>query len=529
MAYHTSVYLFLFLPISLLVYQLTSKKYRWFTLLVFDYIFFWLISKKLLLYLIGTTLLTHCTGVWIAWMQMKCKEATAGMERQERTEIKKLYKKREKVILTGGILCLLLILAYLKYYNFFALNLNGLFRTTGIPFSLESKSLVAPVGISYYTLQAIGYMADVYWGKSEVCWHPGKTALFLSFFPQIMEGPISMYDQTAENLWNGNDIKGENLSAGSIRIIWGLFKKMIVADRLNVLVSEIFGNSSQYYGIMIIIGAIAYTVQLYMEFSGCMDIIIGSGRLFGVVLPENFRQPFFAGNAAEFWRRWHITLGVWFKTYVFYPVSMSALAKKWNKFGKEHLSKYMTRLGISAIALFPVWLCNGLWHGPKWNYIFYGMYYFVLLLVGIAVEPVRERILKLLHIDPQTGWYKLLQMMKTWVIIFTGEMFFRADGLKTGIRMFTSIFKGIGLERLSDGTLVSVGLDRADYYAILAGCLVVAIVEVIKEKKLAGEMEIQKLKLPLRWALYYSLIFAVIIFGAYGIGYQQVDMIYAGF
>lgn len=529
MAYHTSVYLFLFLPLSLLAYQLTPKKKRWITLLIFDYAFFYIISKSLVLYLIGTTLFTHYTGVWIAWMQMQCKEAIAGTEGRKRADIKKRYKKREKMILTGGIVCLLLVLVYLKYYNFFALNVNSLMKTGGINFSFESKTLLVPIGISFYTLQAIGYMTDVYWGKSDVYQHPGKIALFLSFFPQIMEGPISMYDQTAENLWNGNDIKARNLADGSLRILWGLFKKMIIADRLYLLVKEIFGNSGQYYGVMIVIGAVSYTVQLYMEFSGCMDIIIGSGKMFGVILPENFRRPFFAKNAAEFWRRWHITLGVWFKTYVFYPVSMPALVRKWNKFGKAHLNKYITKLGISAMALFPVWLCNGLWHGAQWNYIFYGMYYFVILLAGIAVEPVREKILKAFHINPQAGWYKILQMMKTWVIIFTGELFFRADSLKIGIEMFTSIFRAAGLEKLSDGTLLSVGLDLADYYAIVAGCVVVAVVEIIREKKLIGENGIQKMKLPVRWLLYYGLIFSVIIFGAYGIGYQQVDMIYAGF
>ena len=290
MAYHTSVYLFLFLPFSLLAYQLTPKKKRWMTLLILNYTFFWIISRSLVLYLIGATLLTHYIGVWITWMQIQCKEACIDVSEKERVDIKKRYKKREKMILTGGIAGLLLILAYLKYYNFFALNINNLLSGAGINFTLESKTLLVPIGISFYTLQAIGYMADVYWGKSEVSRHPGKIALFLSFFPQIMEGPISMYDRTAESLWSGNDIKAENLSAGSVRILWGLFKKMIIADRLYVLVKEIFENSSQYYGIMIIIGAVAYTVQLYMEFSGCMDIIIGSGKMFGAVLPENFRQ-----------------------------------------------------------------------------------------------------------------------------------------------------------------------------------------------------------------------------------------------
>ena len=433
------------------------------------------------------------------------------------------------MILGAGILCLLLILAFLKYYNFFVMNINNILGMAGVNLSLETKTFLVPVGISFYTLQAIGYMVDAYWEKAEVYWHPGKTALFLGFFPQIMEGPICMYGQTAEELYKGNPVKLENLSYGSRRILWGLFKKMIIADRLNFLVKGIFENSAQYHGIMILIGAVAYTVQLYMEFSGCMDIILGSGRMFGITLPENFRQPFFSKNAAEFWRRWHITLGVWFKTYVFYPVSVSSAVKKWNKFGKKHLNRYITKLGISAMALFPVWLCNGLWHGARWNYIFYGMYYFVILLAGIAVEPLRDKVLKKWNINPKAVWFRCGQILKTWVIIFTGEMFFRADSMKMGIEMFRNIFNGTGMECLKNGTLFSFGLDLGDYCAVLAGCVVVMIVETVKEKKISEENEIQKWIFPVRWALYYGLIFAVVVFGAYGIGYQQVDMIYAGF
>ena len=328
MAYHTSVYLVLFLPLSLLAYQITPQKKRWITLLTCNYLFFWLISGKLVLYLIGTTLFVHYIGVWLTWTRVQCKQTVSGMTKAESTEIRKKYKKREKIILAAGITGLLSILIYLKYYNFFVTNINHFLSVTGSDFSLKSETFLIPIGISFYTLQAIGYMTDVYWKKEEVYHHPGKIALFLSFFPQIMEGPISLYGQTAENLWSGNSLKSENLADGIIRIFWGLFKKIIIADRLYLLVQEIFGHSENYCGIMVVIGAIAYTVQLYMEFSGCMDIILGSGKMFGITLPENFRQPFFSKNAAEFWRRWHITLGVWFKTYVFYPVSVSAIVKK---------------------------------------------------------------------------------------------------------------------------------------------------------------------------------------------------------
>lgn len=502
---------------------------RWITLLISGYIFFWSISGTLVIYLIGTTLFTHYIGVWISYVKLQCVTEMAGMSRKECGPIQKRYKKKEKKILTFGIVLLVAVLGYLKYYNFFAQNVNMLLGNTDGELLLEAKNLILPIGISFYTLQAISYMVDVYWEKIKGTEPLGKTALFLGFFPQIMEGPISVYSQTAEALWEGKPLKGENLSGGYARILWGLFKKMIIADRLNVVVQTLFGHYEKYQGVMIAVAAIAYTVQLYMEFSGCMDIIIGSGRMFGVTLPENFRQPFFSKNAAEFWRRWHITLGQWFKNYIFYPVSVSKVVKKWNKIGKKHFGKYISKLGVSLLCLFPVWLCNGLWHGAKWSYIFYGMYYFSILLFGVAVEPVREKIVKQLCLDTQAFYYRIPQILKTWIIIFVGELFFRANGLRAGIHMFRSMFQNFEIQKLWDGTLLTLGLDKADYLVIIAGCMVVMIVGIVKERNLLGDRKIETFSLPVRWAIYYFLILAVVILGAYGIGYQQVDMIYAGF
>ena len=529
MAYHTVLYFALFLPVVLLLYQLTPRKYRWITLLGAGYLFFWSFSGKLLLFLIGTTLFTHYIGIWLSDTKQRCKVALEKSDRSMRSQIKKQYKKKERWILTGGVVCLLGVLAYLKYYNFFAQNANTLLGNMKSSFLLEPKALLLPIGISFYTLQAVSYMADVYWGKIPAVRHLGKVALFLGFFPQIMEGPISMYHQTGEQLFEGKPLSGENLSAGAVRILWGLFKKMIIADRLYLVVTAVFDHYEQYSGVIVAVAAVAYTVQLYMEFSGTMDIVIGSGRMFGVALPENFRQPFASRNAADFWRRWHMTLGAWFKTYIFYPVSVSGFVKKWNQFGRRHFGKYVAKLGVSAFALFPVWICNGLWHGAGWHYIFYGMYYFVILMWGIAVEPVRNTLLKRMGINENVWWYKTAQILKTWIIIFTGELFFRANGLRAGVFMFQSMFREIQPEKLWDGTLLSFGLDKADFLVIVTGCLIVAVVGMVNERKLLGKVGLPGLPLPARWGVYYALILAVLVFGAYGIGYQQVDLIYAGF
>ncbi|HJA19736.1 MAG TPA: MBOAT family protein [Candidatus Mediterraneibacter ornithocaccae] len=528
MTYESLVYGFVFLPLCLAAYQIVPQRWRRRVLLVFSYLFFWLISRNLIVYLLGTTVFVHCIGIWLEWLKSEQKTELASADRSEKKKIKGIYQQKSRRVLAFGVLALLGILAYLKYYNFFVSNVTGILGNV-LPFTLEQKKILMPIGISFYTLQAIGYMADVYWGKIRAEGKLEKTALFLAFFPQIMEGPICRYSDTSDTLYEGRPLNMDNLTSGYIRIFWGLFKKKVIADRLAIAVGMIFSNYTSYSGVVIAAGAIAYTIQLYMEFSGCMDIIIGSGELFGIRLPENFRQPFCAQSAAEFWRRWHISLGTWFKTYIFYPVSMSSPVKKWNQYGRKHLGKYITMLGTSAIALFPVWICNGLWHGARWSYIFYGMYYFTLILLGIAVEPVRDRILNTFHISDQSVWLKFVRIAKTWVIIFTGELFFRADGLRAGISMFRSIFTDFDLNALTDGSLFNLGLGRADMIAIAVGCVVVAVVGSVKERGTDVRKSLFRRPVFVRWALCYALMLAVIVVSAYGDGYQTIDMIYAGF
>ncbi|MDO4486794.1 MAG: MBOAT family O-acyltransferase [Bacillota bacterium] len=507
MSYNSVLYLLLFLPCTLLFYQMTPQKWRWVTLLTASYLLFWSFSGKLLIYLIGMTLLTYTAGI-------------------------ALHKVSGKLRKTVMLICVILLvagLAYLKYYNFFVSNFNLISEETGSIVRLQLHKLVAPIGISFYTLQAIGYIIDVYWKNITVERHFGRLALFLGFFPQLMEGPIARYSDVAEELQRNEDIKGENVAYGAVRIFWGLFKKMVIADRLAIPVNAIFDSYQDYSGVVIALAAIGYTIQLYMEFSGCMDIVIGSGRMFGVRLPENFRQPFASKNASEFWRRWHITLGVWFKTYIFFPASTSHVVKKWSKYSRKKYGKYVSNIGTLAMTLFPVWLCNGIWHGAAWNYIFYGMYYFVLILAGEAVAPIKKQVVNRLNIDESRRYWQTLQIGKTWLIIFTGELFFRANGLSAGFSMISSMITGFTISGLSEDLGAIPFVDAADILIVIIGCIIVAIVGSIREKRGAVVASIDNLKLPVRWCIYYALIFSVVIFGAYGAGYQKIDLIYAGF
>lgn len=344
-----------------------------------------------------------------------------------------------------------------------------------------------------------------------------------------MEGPICRYSETAVSLYEGRPLLYKNAAYGYQRIIWGLFKKMVIADRLNPLVAKIFDNYGDYGGAIVVVGAVLYTFQLYADFSGCIDITIGAGEIFGVKIPENFRQPFFSRTASEFWRRWHITLGAWFKDYVFYPISLTKFVKNLSKKGKNRFGKHAGQLITSAFALFGVWFCNGLWHGTGWNYIFFGLYYFVLIFAASAFEPLIERGTARLGIRRDGVCYQIFQRTKLLIIVFIGEMFFRAATLTAGMEMFGKIFTDFRGSQLIDGTLLKLGISEADYGAVFFGFLVVLAVGVIHEKGISIRDKVAGFRLAPRWSIYYGAILLVIILGAYGPGYRPVDLIYAGF
>lgn len=530
MAYHTPIYLFLFFPVTILCYVICPQKHRWEVLLIFSYLFFYSVSRKLVIYIVGATAVTYGIGQWLGALQRRCKEKAKTLEREEKKKLKASYLKRQRLVLLLGIFMLVGCLAFLKYYSFYAIVANNYMNTRGIAgFRFPYYNLAVPLGISFYTLQAVGYMIDVYRGTVPAEKHPEKIALFLSFFPQLMEGPFYRYGEMAGQLTAGAQITGKNLAFGAQRIVWGMFKKLLIADRLNALVKTVFDNYSNYSGSVIFVSAVFYTIQLYMEFSGAIDIVIGSAEIFGIKMPENFRQPFFARNASEFWRRWHISLGAWFRDYIFYPVSMSGAMKKWNKWGRKHVGEYLTKIVLTVVALFPVWLCNGLWHGANWTYLFYGMYYFVMISLENILEPVTAWGLKKIAVTRENRIYHGLQVGKTLLIIFIGEMFFRAVSLEAGMNMFFRIFQNFGISQLWDGTLLTLGMDAGDFAVVFVGIMIVLVADVMKEKGISIRETIAAQKLPVRWGIYYAALFSIIIFGAYGAGYLPVDLIYAGF
>jgi len=501
MAYNGVKFLFFFLPLTIMVYQLTPQKIRRYVLLAASLIYFYLLSNWLIIYLLGTIIVVYTAGI--------------SMES---------YVSKKKIFVSAAAMLVIGSLAVLKYADFMIGNLN-LLTNQRIPL----LSLTAPIGISYYTLEAVGYLFEVYWGRVKAERNICNLALFLAFFPQTMEGPIARYQDTAQQLLEGRSITQESLFEGSLLILWGLFKKIVIADRLAVMVNSLYGQWATISGASVLLAGTAFVIQLYMDFSGVIDIVRGTARMFQIELPVNFRQPFFAETASDFWRRWHISLGVWLKTYVFYPVTTSKFVNRWILFSKKKYGKYISKVGATALALFPVWLINGIWHGSQWVYLLYGMYYFVILVMEVVLEPIKKKIYQKAGWNAKHWFFRFLRIGRTWLIIFVGELFFNAGSVKAGFQLLVNLFNDFKINDLWGKSVTSVGLDVADFGVILCGVLIVILYDLLKENKIDVMKLIKRQKLPVRWAVCYALIIAVVVLGAYGFGYEPIDPMYASF
>lgn len=517
-----STYYNYFFLLIVLFYNFFPKFIRRLILLFGGFILFYLLSGKLILFLIISIISVYLSALLLSKLSKVEDQKLANQEAKEK--IKKSYKHKRLIVL---ILCFIVNFSFLfifKYFNFFAVNSNYLFR--GLGFTIEPLKLIAPIGISFYTLQALSYLFDVY--NKKICADKNllRVSLFISFFPQIMEGPIARYEETAESLYEAKKISYNNLCYGLQRILLGLFKKIVIANRLNIIVKTIFNHYTEYNGSSILIGGIAFTIMLYMDFSGAMDVVSGIGDIFSVKVPPNFKQPFFSKSISEFWMRWHISLGKWFKDYVYYPLSLSKNIRKLGKTCKKYFGTKTSVIVKSTIALLAVWLLNGLWHGAGWTYILFGLYHFILIFLGGLIEPLINNYCLKKGIDRNKRLYKTIRIVKVFFLVVIGEIIFRAENVKIAMGMIFNIFTKFSFSLTE---LKSLGIDVPDFIILIFALLVIFIISILNERGVSVRKEISKQHIVTRWIIYYFIIFAIIIFGAYGPGYDPVDPIYADF
>ena len=527
----TSYEFIAFLIISVLVYYLLPKKFQWMILLLGSYLFYFMSGGiQYVVILFSTTLITYFSALFICRINEKEKEFLEKKEvysKEERKNYKELVKRQKKSVMLVGLLLTLALLIFFKYTNFFIDNVNSVFQKIGSEREIENIDLILPMGISFYTFQSIGYLIDVYWGKIKAEKNLLKHMLFVSFFPQLIQGPISRYSDIAKSLYEKHAYDWINIKFGLERVIWGYFKKLVVADNLSIATMTIIGDE-YYSGSWVLVGLIFYSIQLYADFSGGIDIAIGVAQIFGITLKENFVQPYFSRNINEYWRRWHITMGTWFRDYVFYPVSVSNWMNKLVKKSKGLLGKRTSNKIRLYIALMITWLATGVWHGASWNFIVWGLANGILLcasdLMSGWFEKFQTKFPKLVKSSP----YAVFQMLRTFFVMNTLTLLDVYVDVPTALSMYGSMFIKFKLSSLTVQEFIDLGLSVKQYILIFIGVVIIFVVDVISTKCNIRE-KLENKPFVLRYCAFAVLIVMTILFGAYGVGYDAAQFIYNQF
>ena len=426
------------------------------------------------------------------------------------------------------------LLCAVKYYNVIGLAAERLNLMFGAVNGANSFFLYAvPVGMSFYVLQTTGYILDCRWEKIAPEKNFFKVLLFSTYFPQLMSGPMNTYASLSAEFEKAKEVMFDfsRISDGAVRVAWGFFKKLVIAERAAIVVNKIYADHLTYTGWFIPLGVFFFAIQLYTDFSGCMDVVIGVSHMLGIELPENFNCPFFSKNVKEYWRRWHITLGAWLRDYLMYPVLKSTPLIKigdWSKakFGKKNGKKVPT-----YIALLILWFAVGYWHGGLWNYVIgSGILHFIYIVLGMIFEPWFKKIRPKIGADKL--YFRIFQSVRTFILMLTGFVFFRSATVKDAIDMYAAIFRKGGLP-LNWTNFSATGMTLANLIVLAAAVLLVFAVDAFKYRPSEDE-EAKSLTAFLRskgivllWAAFMVLVVATLVFGMYGLGYDSGSFIYA--
>lgn len=432
MAFNSFLF-FAFFAVTGILFDIVKQEQRWILLLAASVIFIGFSAPKGLVFLLASCAVTYACTLGID------KVRQTGHENVQKKGLS--GKKIGKLLIVTDIVVNLGILFATKYLNFFGEIFS---HFSGKQYS--AADIIVPLGISFYTFMMLGYAIDVYREEFRPQRNFGKMLLFASYFPQLVDGPISRYADIRGHLFNPPDIEYQRCRSGLLLFAWGLFKKLCVADNISVYVNMIYGNYQDYHGLLIFSGAVAYAVYLYADFSGCIDMARGVSRYFGIELKDNFRHPYFANSVEDFWRRWHITLTSWFKDYLFYPIlrseCMASLGKKLR--GGGYKKAY--RIVPASIALFVVWIFTGLWHGARGTYILWGLYYGLLMIAANAAGVIWKRRRK-----KSAG-----SILITFLIVCFGYIIFNSPNIPAAFGMIRNLFTG---PVLSLGSLADVGIQ----------------------------------------------------------------------
>lgn len=477
MLYTSSMFLFFVLILSIL-YFIFPRKFRKYIILIGNIIFYSSFNPKSMLYLIITIFMTRVASYFM-----------------EKTKYRKIAFITTLTFNIG-------LLFFLKFFNYGISIIN---KFSGME-KFNTLNLLIPLGISFYILQNISYLTDIYKGKIKAEKNLLKYILYMTYFPTIVQGPITRYGDIAENLYSANIFEYRRVKFGIQLVIYGFFKKLVIADRLGLLVDKVFNNYNSYNGYAIILATVAFSFQLYTDFSGCVDICRGISQVLGINLMENFKRPYFTRSIKEFWSAWHISLSTWLRDYVYIPLGGSRNGK---------LRKYFN--------IIIVFIISGLWHGTGINYIAWGLlhagYQIFEDIIAIPTEKIKN------FLEKNEINIVSFQQLINFFLVSVAWLFFRANGFKVALKMLKSIF--IQNNKISY-KLFELGLDKKDFAVAIISLLILYIISFLQSKVSVRE-EIEKMNVIPRWSIYILSILLIIIFGVYGGEYDNKIFIYMQF
>ena len=532
----TSFNFFVFIAITIIAYYLVPKKIQWFVLLVASYMFYLFSGIEQVLYILFTTTLTYFAGRFMQKLRnaSQAKIDALGEEatKENKREIKKFYSNRIHTIQVVTVLINLGVLAYVKYLNFFIGNLNQLFTLFKWDVSMPFVNILVPLGISYFTFNSIGYLIDVGRGKYAAEKHYGKFALFVSFFPSIVQGPLCRFGDVGIQLQQEHKFEYNNLKYGAQLMLWGIFKKLVIADRVSAITSTVFSDSfTDYNGSKIFFGVLAYSFQIYADFSGGTDITRGVAQMMGINLPVNFERPFFATSMADFWRRWHMSLGAWMKDFVFFPIMLSKPVTALSKTCRKRFGSYAGKIVPSVAAPMVVFFLIGIWHGLTWQYIVNGLYNAILISAGVAFAPLLQKIPRILKLNTESFSFRLLQILRTFGLFCISRIIVKAPSLRDALRMIKALFTTIDLDFITgaNGEIFTYGVSGREMIVIAVAVLALLVIGILQENGVKIRESLAKQNLVFRWSLILILLAATLIFGVYGPEYNASQFIYGQF
>jgi len=489
-----SVDYLVYFPVVVLCYFVFPQRLRNLWLLVVSYYFYMNWNAGYALLLAGSTAITYVCGLLID-----------------------RYKKKEqmglaKISMAACLLTNLGLLFFFKYSNFFIENLNRVCSILKVERNFSQFDILLPVGISFYIFQALSYTMDVYRGKIEATRNPFRYALFVSFFPQLVAGPIERSDHLLVQFDKKQKFEVDRVREGLLLMLWGLFMKIVIADNIAATVTMIYENYEAYSGVEIIIATVLFAFQIYCDFGGYSKIAIGSARVLGFELMENFNSPYMASSITDFWRRWHISLTSWFRDYLYIPLGG-------NRKGK--IRKYVNHL--------TVFLVSGLWHGAEWTYIAWGGLNGMYLVIESATQEIRQKVRAFFRVKEESFGYHLWQRVITFVWIDLAWMFFRSTGFHTTFLMLKKIVTDLQISKLFGWAVYNIGIDAQLLLVLTLSILLLMVVDYFKYKGKDIVQFVFNQGTLFRWCVYLGLLGMIVIYGAYGSTYTQTEFIYFQF